>query len=46
MRKIAILNFKRGTGKTMAVVSLSYALSFEDYKALIIPIGWEGLLKK
>jgi len=30
----------------MAVVSLSYALSFEDYKALIIPIGWEGLLKK
>jgi len=46
MRKIAILNFKSGTGKTTAVASLSYALSFEDYQTLIIPIGWEGLLKK
>ena len=39
-RKIAILNFKSGTRKTITVVNLGYALSLKDkdYKVLIIPI--------
>lgn len=36
MREIAILNFEGGTGKTTTAVSLGYALSFKDYKVLII----------
>ena len=39
MRKIAILNFKNGTGKTTTAVNLGYVLSLKDYKDLIIPIG-------
>ena len=39
MRKIAILNFKGGTGKTLAAVNLSYALFLKDYKVLIILMG-------
>ena len=46
MRKIAILNFKGGTGKTTTAVNLSCTLSFKDYKVLIIPIGLERLIKK
>ena len=42
MRKIALLNFTGGAGKTTVAVNLSYALSLKDYKALIIPIGWKG----
>ena len=37
MRKMAILNFKDGTGKTTTAVNLGYALSLKDYKVLIIP---------
>ena len=38
MRKIAILNFTDGTGKTTTAVNLGHALSLKDYKEFIIPI--------
>ena len=37
MKKIAILNFKGGTGKTTTVVNLGHVLSLKGYKVLIIP---------
>ena len=38
MRKMAILNFIGGTGKTTTAVNLGYALSLKDYKVLNISI--------
>ncbi len=38
MRKIAILNFKCGAGKTTTAVNLGHALSLKNHKVLIIPI--------
>ena len=32
MRKVAILNFKGGTGKATTTENLGYALSLKDYK--------------
>lgn len=42
MRKIAILNFKGGTGKTTTAVNLGYALSLKNYKILIIDCDPQG----
>lgn len=36
MRKIAILNFKGGTGKTTTAINLGHALSLKKYKVLIM----------
>lgn len=44
MRKIAIVNFKGGTGKTTTAVNLSYALSLKDYKVLIIDCDTQGTI--
>ena len=44
MRKIAILNFKGGTGKTTTAVNLSYALSLKNYKVLIIDCDPQGAI--
>jgi len=44
MRKIAILNFKGGTGKTTTAVNLSYALSLKNYKILIIDCDPQGAI--
>ena len=42
MRKIAILNFKGGTGETPTAVNLGYALSLKDFKVLIIDCDAQG----
>jgi len=42
MRKISIVNFKGGTGKTTTAVNLSYALSLKDYKILIVDCDPQG----
>ena len=44
MRKISIVNFKGGTGKTTTAVNLSYALSLKDYKVLIIDCDTQGTI--
>ncbi len=42
MRKIAILNFKGGTGKTTTAVNLGHALSLKGFKVLIIDCDAQG----
>ena len=42
MRKIAIINFKGGTGKTTTAVNLSFALSLKSYKVLIVDLDTQG----
>lgn len=46
MRKIAIVNFKSGTGKTTTAVNSGYTLSLKDYKVLIISTKNTSQLKK
>jgi len=42
LRKIAIINFKGGTGKTTTAVNLSFALSLKSYKVLIVDLDTQG----
>lgn len=42
MRKIAILNFKGGTGKTTTAVNLSAALALKRQNVLVIDCGPQG----
>jgi len=44
LRKIAIVNFKGGTGKTTTAVNLSYALTLKEYKILIIDCDTQGTI--
>ena len=42
MRKIAILNFKGGTGKTTTAVNLSHALALKRQSVLVIDCDPQG----
>lgn len=42
MRRIAILNFKGGTGKTATAVNLSYALTFKRQNVLVVDCDPQG----
>jgi len=42
MRKIAILNFKGGTGKTTTVVNLSYGLTLRCQSVLVVDCDPQG----
>jgi len=44
LRKIAIINFKGGPGKTTTAVNLSYALSLKNYRVLIIDLDTQGTI--
>ena len=42
MRKIAILNFKGGTGKTTTAVNLSHALALRRQSVLVVDCSPQG----
>ena len=42
MKKIAILNFKGGTGKTSTAVSLSHALALRRQSVLVVDYSPQG----
>jgi len=42
MRKIAILNFKGGTGKTTTAVNLSHALALKRQNILVVDCAPQG----
>jgi len=42
MRKIAILNFKGGTGKTTTAVNLSHALALKCQNVLVVDCDPQG----
>ena len=42
MRKIAVMNYKGGTGKTTTVVNIAHALSLKGHKVLIIDTDPQG----
>ncbi len=42
MRKIAILNFKGGTGKTTTAVNLSHALALRRQSVLVVDCDPQG----
>ena len=42
MRKISVINYKGGTGKTCTVVSLAHKLALEGYRVLIIDTDPQG----
>ena len=42
MRKIAILNFKGGTGKTATAVNLSHALALRRQNVLVVDCDPQG----
>jgi len=42
MRKIAILNFKGGTGKTTTAINLSHALALESQNVLVVDCDPQG----
>lgn len=42
MRRIAVINYKGGTGKTTTALNIAYALTIKSYKVLIIDIDPQG----
>ena len=42
MRRLAVMNYKGGTGKTTTVVNLSHALSLKGYKVLVVDTDPQG----
>lgn len=42
MRKIAILNFKGGTGKTTTAINLSHALALKRQNVLVVDCSPQG----
>lgn len=42
MRRIAVINYKGGTGKTTTTLNIAYALSIKSYKVLIVDIDPQG----